>query len=54
LTAIFETAYSKTEALDQLRHWMQDVRASGLTCFDAFLKLLETDLDGISNYFREH
>ncbi len=31
---------------------MEQVRTSGLTCFDTFLKLLETHLDAIANYFR--
>ena len=29
------------------------VEASGLTCFDPFLKLLDTWLDPIANYFRQ-
>lgn len=53
LTAIFDTVYSTTEAREQLRQWMQEVRTSGLTCFDAFLDLLEAHLDGIANYFRD-
>jgi len=52
LTSVFNTPYTKVEALERLRHWMEQVRTSGLTCFDTFLKLLETHLDAIANYFR--
>ena len=46
-------AWTKAEAIEQLRAWIEKVRASGLVCFDAFLTLLETHLDGIANYFRD-
>ena len=54
LTAIFETARSKLDALRRLRYWKQRVMRSGLTCFEPFLKLLETWQDRIANYFIAH
>ncbi len=52
LTTIFDTARSKAAALRQIRTWRRKVEASALTCFDPFLKLLDTWLDLIANYFR--
>jgi len=54
LTAIFETARSKLDALRRLGFWKQRVARSGLSCFDPFLKLLETWQDRIANYFMAH
>src|SRR5262245_37858343 len=54
LTAIFETARSKLDALRRLHFWKQRVARSGLSCFDPFLKLLETWQDRIANYFIAH
>lgn len=51
LTAIFEQTISKTEAQTQLRVWSEQVRASGLRCFDGFLQTLETLWEEITNYF---
>jgi transposase len=51
LTTIFDTAGSKAEGLTSIAAWRQKVERSGLTCFDAFLKLLDTWQDLISNYF---
>jgi transposase len=53
LTAIFDTARSKAEGLRHIHRWQRMVEASGLTCFDPFLKLLDTWLDPIANYFRQ-
>lgn len=53
LTTIFDTARSKAEGLRRIDRWRQAVEASGLTCFDPFLKLLDTWLDLIANYFRQ-
>jgi transposase len=53
LTTIFDTARSKTEGLRRIHRWCQAVEASGLACFDSFLKLLDTWLDLIANYFRQ-
>ncbi len=54
LTTIFDTARSKADGLRRIRYWCQRVAKSGLACFDAFLKLLATWLDGITNYFIDH
>jgi transposase len=53
LTAIFEAHVSKEEATKQLQGWMERVRASGLTAFERFVKLLTRHLDGVTNYFRQ-
>jgi transposase len=54
LTIIFDTARSKADGLRRIRYWRQRVARSGLTCFDTFLKLLDTWLDLITNYFIDH
>lgn len=54
LTVIFDTARSKVDSQRRLRWWRQRVERSGLRCFDAFLKLLDSWLDLITNYFTEH
>ena len=54
LTTIFDTARSKADGLRRIRFWRQRVSKSGLTCFDGFLKLLDTWLDLIANYFLDH
>jgi len=54
LTTIFDTARSKADGLRRLRCWRQRVEKSGLTCFTAFLKLLDTWGDLIANYFINH
>jgi transposase len=51
LTTIFETARSKAGGLRRIKAWRRKVEASGLDCFEAFLKLLDTWLDLIANYF---
>lgn len=51
LTAIFARPHSKASGTAALKRWMKQVRASGVTCFDGFLKTLETWLDEITNYF---
>jgi transposase len=51
LTTIFDTAGSKTEGLERIGDWRQKVERSELTCFDAFLKVLDSWLDLIANYF---
>ena len=51
LTAIFDRAHSKPSGRAALKRWMKQVRASGLTCFDSFLKTLQNWLDEITNYF---
>lgn len=54
LTTIFDTARSKADGLRRIRFWRQRVEKSGLRCFDGFLKLLDTWLDRIANYFISH
>ena len=51
LTAIFERKLTKEEATRAISVWIEDVRGSGLDCFDKFLGTLETWMDEISNYF---
>jgi transposase len=54
LTTIFDTARSKADGLRRIRFWQQRVATSGLTCFDAFVKVLDTWRDLIANYFISH
>jgi len=54
LTTIFDTTRSKAAGIRPILAWRQKVVASGLACFDPFLKLLDTWLDRIANYFRHH
>lgn len=54
LSSIFDTARSKKEGLRRIGFWRRRVEKSGLRCFDAFLKLLDTWLDLIANYFIHH
>ena len=54
LTTIFDTARSKADGLRRIRLWRRRVETSGLSCFDGFLKLLDTWLDRIANYFINH
>lgn len=51
LTAIFDTHHDTTVAARKLRQWRQQVRDSGLKCFDAFLTSLHNWFDEIVNYF---
>jgi transposase len=54
LTDIFDTARSKADGLRRIGFWRQRVVKSGLTCFDAFLTLLDTWQDLIANYFIDY
>jgi transposase len=51
LTRIFDTARSKKDGLRRIGYWRARVAKSGLTCFDGFLKLLDTWQNLIANYF---
>ncbi len=51
LTAIFEQPPFKNDAKHALRTWEAQVRDSGLTCFDGFLKTLHRYWEPITNYF---
>lgn len=53
LTAIFDTARSKAVGIRRIKAWRERVERSGLTCFQAFLMLLESWLELIANYFCE-
>jgi transposase len=53
LTFIFDVAPNKAKAQEYLNGWRQGVIDSGLTCFDAFLKTLDTWFDEITNYFHD-
>jgi len=52
LTEIFDSARSKAAGVRLLKAWRRKVEASGLSCFAPFLKLLDSWLDLIANYFR--
>jgi len=54
VSRIFETTRAKAAGLRRIKAWRQKVVASGLTCFEPFLKLRDTWLDRIANYFRHH
>ena len=52
LTAIFEAQdLTKIEATQKIKDWCQDVKQTGLTCFDSFLTTLNNHFDQITNYF---
>lgn len=51
LTAIFEQPPYKNDAKRALRAWETQVRDSGLTCFDGFIKTLHCYWNEITNYF---
>jgi hypothetical protein len=38
LTTIFDMASSKAEGLRRIKHWRQIVEATGLMCFNPFVK----------------
>jgi transposase len=51
LTAIFDMRLSRKQGKNRLLKWMEKVKRYGLTCFDKFIKTLQTHLDWIANYF---
>ena len=51
MTSIFDTPLSKDAAIHQLTDWQRRVSASGLTCYDHFLRTLEKWKEEIANYF---
>jgi len=51
LTAIFDMPLSKKQAQSKIQRWIQQVRKSGLQCFEPFLKLLTTWWEEITTYF---
>lgn len=53
LTGIFDDPITKRQAQARIRKWKAQVLASGLSCFDPFLKTLEKWMDAITNYFTD-
>jgi transposase len=53
LTAIFDLHLPKEQAQSKILRWMKKVQASGLRCFDTFMKLLLGRWEEITNYFIE-
>jgi transposase len=51
LTAIFQDNLTKSQAIEAIKQWSENVQTSPLTCFDPFLTTLNTYLDEITNYF---
>ncbi len=51
LTAIFDKSQTKEEGGQALRQWQEDVKQSGLECFDSFLVTLDNWFEQITNYF---
>jgi transposase len=51
LTAIFDAPVSKRTAQTKLREWIEHVAASGVQCFDDFIKTLKRLWEPITNYF---
>jgi transposase len=51
LTSIYNSPLSKGHGKRKMKGWMRRVANSGLTCFDRFLKTLETNMEEITNYF---
>lgn len=54
LTTIFDADRSKADGLQRIRFWRQRVERSGVTCFDRFLRLLDTWQTLIANFFTHH
>ena len=53
LTAIFDLRVAKEPAQAKILRWLKKVQASGLPCFDTFVKLLAGRWEEIANYFME-
>ena len=51
LTSIFDSQILKGEAKRKIKGWMRRVKNSNLTCFNKFLKTLDSYMEEISNYF---
>jgi transposase len=51
LRAIFEKKMSKGRAKKEISEWEEEVRNSGLKCFDKFLDTLDKWKEEITNYF---
>src|SRR5512147_784318 len=51
LTGIFNSPCTKTRATEVIEGWCEQVRASGLRCFDGFLTTVANWREEITNYF---
>ena len=51
LTTIFDMNLSKKQAQAKIQRWQQQVLDNGLKCFEAFLKLLQSWWEEITNFF---
>ena len=51
LTAIFDHSPDRATAQTRLQRWTEQVKASGLSCFDKFINTLHNWQDSILNYF---
>src|SRR5512143_789591 len=51
LTGIFNSPFTKTRATEVIEGWCEQVRASGLQCFDGFLATVANWREAITNYF---
>lgn len=51
LTDIFEKKISQTEAKEDIDNWITKVKTTSLTCFDKSIKMIQTHMEGITNYF---
>lgn len=54
MTDIFEKSHTKQEALLAFKEWEEKVIQSGLSCYDSFLKTLNSFQSPIANYFNKH
>jgi transposase len=51
LSAIFDAEHTKESGTQAITAWSEQVKQSGLKCFDSFLTTLDNWLDEITNYF---
>lgn len=51
LTGIFNSSFTTARATEAMEGWCEQVRASGLRCFDGFLITLANWREEITNYF---
>ena len=51
LTAIYDMDLSKKQAQSKILGWIQQVKKSGLQCFDDFIRLLASSWQEITNFF---
>jgi transposase len=51
LTAIYDMDLSKKQAQAKILNWIQQVKSSGLQCFDDFIRLLSSWWQEVTNFF---